>query len=932
MNFQQTSECFRNMNFLNDKFTDTRIPSALSNEENKLLEESVEAKMKELSSLQLDIVENMDRIQMLDDHQKLVQDELATIQRLLAARRREETTEQTHIDLDTVEIQRTERLIIAMDNHLMQVRKRQTNFEIEINEMHTQIDKINDETLNEKDTLEIYIDSMKKNDDDTFCLMKYTQQDNIRIKELTAQLEQCSGKSIKLKRVTEEGRLEYYSLQVELDKIADTFRRSYAHRQQLIQRWETMLVQMQRKDYDIDKLAIKFVQTKVRARAKEQELSEQKLFYEREQKDNIITENLIDLTNRKLIKLKAKQKTSKEKQEQLQADVFSLKTVLVNTQNECQREHTSINEIKVNIRIKQQELEKLKKRHEQILDRKYYILNEKFSTDEKLVKFENLMESEQKYQTNLNHQYKKLSEIFFQSNNKLLFIRKHEKQYEIDIQAYQNQIHKMKNQINQLDQQLLKQQELIYHQDFIKQSIDRRLNRLLGEKTNEKNSEINLKIRELQNENNKKKYEYDQLQNQIKILNEELRIVKRDFDQLMIEKNDLSEKFLQFDLYTTLSDKLIKKLNDEKEDYLVEENLLHIELKRLKNILFASSEINLTLEQQKIELHKVIKERRIEVQTNSVLFRMRFNDERTKRDSISTELALRITKVAKLKQRYEVYTITLNTDTSSEDNALAQAQYVIKSAQIKEELLQQGDQLEALIIKAETELRALENTVQILKWNNTDVKNNFEKLNESSPEINEMKELEEHLRAVTEQVKIRRKLLKHFSEYRDSVSHTDVTMFEEEIERTKIDIKKKYQIEIKLQDELQEYVVKINRADQNIKRLQQTIQQQQDIIQYELDIDVRLQNETYKKIEQQLLSLCLTINDESLNDIVEKLSTQQSFKITIKPSLTPPKKQQDRLEKKSTSSLSNINIVNISIDNNSRSTTSQSTKSSKKNR
>ncbi|CAF4650659.1 unnamed protein product, partial [Rotaria magnacalcarata] len=36
--------------------------------------------MKELSSLQLDIVENMDRIQMLDDHQKLVQDELATIQ------------------------------------------------------------------------------------------------------------------------------------------------------------------------------------------------------------------------------------------------------------------------------------------------------------------------------------------------------------------------------------------------------------------------------------------------------------------------------------------------------------------------------------------------------------------------------------------------------------------------------------------------------------------------------------------------------------------------------------------------------------------------------------------------------------------------------------------------------------------------------------
>lgn len=50
---------------------------------------------------------------------------------------------------------------------------------------------------------------------------------------------------------------------------------------------------------------------------------------------------------------------------------------------------------------------------------------------------------------------------------------------------------------------------------------------------------------------------------------------------------------------------------------------------------------------------------------------------------------------------------------------------------MKEELLKQGDQLEALVIKTENELRALENTVQILKWNNTDVQKTFEKLNES---------------------------------------------------------------------------------------------------------------------------------------------------------------------------------------------------------
>ncbi len=41
------------------------------------------------------------------------------------------------------------------------------------------------------------------------------------------------------------------------------------------------------------------------------------------------------------------------------------------------------------------------------------------------------------------------------------------------------------------------------------------------------------------------------------------------------------------------------------QDYLVEENLLNIELKRLKSILHNSSEINSNLEQQQIQIQKV---------------------------------------------------------------------------------------------------------------------------------------------------------------------------------------------------------------------------------------------------------------------------------------------------------------------------------------
>ncbi|CAF1269971.1 unnamed protein product [Adineta steineri] len=913
MNLQHIPTWFKNINFFRDEYIDTRIPAALINDENKLLEENVEAKIKEITSKQLDIDENIDRIQLLENHHKIIQDELRTIQRLLMVRRTEETTEQSHIDIDLNEIQRLKRLTMSLDTELIRFTKRKINFEMEIQELNKEISTISNETLMEKDALEKLIESIKKHDDETFCFIKYTQEDNSRIKELTIQMERLSEKSNSLKRVLEEERIEYVGHEIELDKIANTFRRSHKQRQQLIQQWETILIQMQRKDYDIDKFSMELLQIKIISRTKEQELNEQKIFYEREQKNNIIMEKIIHSAKQKVQILKTKQKTTIEKQEYLETDVLSLKTVLFNTQNQLQNERASLGELKTNIHSKERQFTKLKQQHKDIINRKSFILNEKFTINEKLSKFDKLMENEEKYQKKLNGQYKKYSEVFFLLNNELLSLKKREKQYDLDNQTYRNQIHSIKYQINKFDQQLLKQQELIYHQDFLKQTIDHRLNRILNEKMNEKSSESDLKINELQNEYKKKKSQYDQLQSQIKLLHEEIRLIKRDFDQLIEEKNELNEKFLQFDLYTNLSDKMITKLNDEKEDYLVETNVLNVELKRLKNLLHNSSEINFNLKQHKIEIQKAIKERRMEVQANSQLFRLRLNDERTKKATISTELAMRITKITKLKYRYESFAITLNTDKSDEDNILEQAQYVIKSAQMKEDLLKQGDQLQALVIKAENELRALENTVQILKWNNMDVKRAFDKLNKSSSEICDMEKLEEHLRSITEQVKIRRKILKDFTEKNNLTSQSDLTY---EVEQINLTNTNKCHIQNKLEKEIEQYHTKIVRADQLIKRYQQNFENiQQDIF----DIDIRLQRETNKKIEQQLVSLCLTIGDNNLINTFEQLTADQGFKIIVKPLSSQLKFE----NKSSSSSSSNINftpnIVNISIDSSSKS-------------
>ena len=60
---------------------------------------------------------------------------------------------------------------------------------------------------------------------------------------------------------------------------------------------------------------------KVKSRSKEQELNEQKIFYEREQKNNTITEQLVDLAEQKVEALKVKQKRNNDKQEYMPTDV-----------------------------------------------------------------------------------------------------------------------------------------------------------------------------------------------------------------------------------------------------------------------------------------------------------------------------------------------------------------------------------------------------------------------------------------------------------------------------------------------------------------------------------------------------------------------------------------------------------------------------------
>lgn len=99
-----------------------------------------------------------------------------------------------------------------------------------------------------------------------------------------------------------------------------------------------------------------------------------------------------------------------------------------------------------------------------------------------------------------------------------------------------------------------------------------------------------------------------------------------------------------------------------------------------------------------------------------------------------------------------------------DESESTQAYYVIKAAQEKEELQRMGDELDAKIKKAEKELRALENTLDVVNSNNDSYKASYTKTGEQS-ELNVQKaELEQQLRTLGDTLRQKRKQYKQLSE------------------------------------------------------------------------------------------------------------------------------------------------------------------------
>uniref|UniRef100_A0A8C8RD37 Coiled-coil domain-containing protein 39 n=1 Tax=Pelusios castaneus TaxID=367368 RepID=A0A8C8RD37_9SAUR len=759
--------------------------------ENKALEEELQKLQKEKANQKNQLSDFEERIEAMTSHLKNVRQEFNFTQSLYRARENEIETEEHFKALAERELGRLKKEIQRLENEMVSLREKKNSQENNIFKATQKLEALRCQMNWDQQALEAWLEESAHRDNDAVTIQKYAQQDDGKLRVLTLQVEKMTMEANQKHRILDSELTETISAQIELDKAAEDFRRVHHERQELIRQWESTIEQMQKRDQEIDHCA------------------------------------LLD--------------TLKATVNRTASDLESLRTHMANLKKEIQEKHTRLSHVKdQNVNLSN----KLK-----------FVTEKTLSLEEKAFRMEEILKEEEKIVKEKETQMNQLKELHFKKTQELQVQRDKEKCIIAEIEGTRATLKNLNSRLRRLDADTLKQQEIMYNQDFYIQQVERRLSRLKGDVNTDERQVLETKVAELTKTLEEKKDAHNLLHAQHKKLQGDVHFIKRAMDKTGEEMAGLMIRIDELNLFNDKSDKELKKAKALKQDLMIEDNLLKLELKRLQDTLYNKAEQVLSLEKRKLRLNTAMEERTEEIKVHKAMIESQIRFVEQERQRVSAEFQDRLSKIDKLRCRYEILTIMMMPPEGEEEKT--QTYYVIKAAQEKEDLQREGDDLDAKIRKAEKEVIAMQNTMHVLNNCNSNYRNSFKSVTETSEEYEEKLQLEEEKRAADEKYRYKRRQIKELQEDLQTMEHTLDIMIKEETAYQEKTNEKQARI-LQLNKEIDQQKPKLERIVAQCSRLSKevrSLKKSRTKTQEEDDIDLRELKDYNKTIDKLLVDV-----------------------------------------------------------------------------
>lgn len=240
-----------------------RLPP-FANAQNRALDQLIKQKEARLAKINSEIHDYSSRAEVMQQHAKTIQQEIAQTQALCDAKQRDIEQEDHLKQLAEREMGR-----LQVDTQAATAETNASNEQLKALQTHLyntseRIDAIRRQMKFSKQELEDWAKVQAEKEEDTLALLQYTKEDEKMIRELTQKMELLQTGVLRRKERLEKEITESQVGQAEVEKATEDFKRLHLERQDLILKWEAALDDARLRDLDIGEQQQVFEQLKVR--------------------------------------------------------------------------------------------------------------------------------------------------------------------------------------------------------------------------------------------------------------------------------------------------------------------------------------------------------------------------------------------------------------------------------------------------------------------------------------------------------------------------------------------------------------------------------------------------------------------------------------------------------------------------------------------
>ena len=624
-----------------------------ANEQNKKLNDQIKeerTRNKEIASKIEDVTE---RLGIMKEHHKNINQELKNTQALIDAKNQETDTEKHLCQVADRQIGRITRELKKLDNNGVEFQDRLNDTQQQIFRGNEKLDKYKLEINWNQEEMEQWALAAKQKEEDNLTLEKYRSADDIRIKELSLQLEKLTVEKNREESELEKEITETQAFQIEIDKTSEEFKSLHQERHRIYAKWDASIKSIAERHEATLKAGEDMAKIKLEMKRNSDILEERKKHLDREKLENKRNNEEINKIERRIISKKNQIKERKKMLQNYKAEVKIFQNRLSAYSSELAQKRNRIQFNEKELMTRKQRLTTAERKYKA----QVAILDNEESLQESLSEMAD--NAEAKYNSNMKEMAKIGKDIklkkdeYFKSQLELFKLREREANLYSEIQGTMAALRNLQSHINKLNLEFQRQQELLYNAEYQIQLLERAVARAQGEKTSEEQSQLNKEMNEANEENMKVKKEHENLTKALQKLADDQRNLANELKLLHEEREKYKTLIYSLNLENEMTIQDLNNIIKKKEEALVFHDIRKLDIKKIKDRLKIAQEDVLQLDNKKNQYELSMAEREKEITVHKCVLTAEFKAAEQERHKIAVQLADRQNKVRNLKIKYE---------------------------------------------------------------------------------------------------------------------------------------------------------------------------------------------------------------------------------------------------------------------------------------